>query len=140
MKKALLFLLSFVVLLSSVLMVASATGDDLADDMFDDDENVTYDNGTTATTKGGLLGGLGNIGGDGIGDIVGGVVESVFQDNDVSQQIGNKVEGIWGVFEGFDLDGLIPTTSPQTVGSNFFDTIDPVVTGSYNSNLQQNPR
>jgi peptidoglycan hydrolase-like protein with peptidoglycan-binding domain len=138
MKKALLFLLSFVVLLSSVLMVASATGDDLADDMFDDDENVTYDNGTTATTKGGLLGGLGNIGGDGVGDFVGGVVESVFQDNDVSQQVGGKVEGILGVFEGFDLNGLIPTTPPQTVGSNFFDTIDPVVTGSYNSNLQQN--
>lgn len=138
MKKALLFLLSFVVLLSSVLMVASATGDDLADDMFDDDENVTYDNGTTATTKGGLLGGLGNIGGDGVGDFVGGVVESVFQDNDVSQQVGGKVEGILGVFEGFDLEGLIPTTTPQTVGSNFFDTIDPVVTGSYNSNLQQN--
>ncbi len=138
MKKALLFLLSFVVLLSSVLMVASATGDDLADDMFDDDENVTYDNGTTATTKGGLLGGLGNIGGDGVGDFVGGVVESVFQDNDVSQQVGGKVEGVLGVFEGFDLDGLIPTTTPQTVGSNFFDTIDPVVTGSYNSNLQQN--
>ena len=138
MKKSLLFLLSFVVLLSSVLMVASATGDDLADDMFDDDENVTYDNGTTATTKGGLLGGLGNIGGDGVGDFVGGVVESVFQDNDVSQQVGGKVEGILGVFEGFDLDGLIPTTQAQTVGSNFFDTIDPVVTGSFNSNLQQN--
>ncbi len=137
MKKSLLFLLSFVVLLSSVLMVASATGDDLADDMFDDDENVTYDNGTTATTKGGLLGGLGGMG-DGVGDFVGGVVESVFQDNDVSQQVGGKVEGILGVFEGFDLDGLIPTTPPQTVGSNFFDTIDPVVTGSYNSNLQQN--
>jgi peptidoglycan hydrolase-like protein with peptidoglycan-binding domain len=137
MKKSLLFLLSFVVLLSSVLMVASATGDDLADDMFDDDENVTYDNGTTATTKGSLLGGLGGMG-DGVGDFVGGVVESVFQDNDVSQQVGGKVEGILGVFEGFDLDGLIPTTPPQTVGSNFFDTIDPVVTGSYNSNLQQN--
>ena len=137
MKKALLFLLSFVVLLSSVLMVASATGDDLADDMFDDDENVTYDNGTTATTKGSLLGGLGGMG-DGVGDFVGGVVESVFQDNDVSQQVGNKVDGILGIFEGFDLNGLIPTTPPQTVGSNFFDTIDPVVTGSYNSNLQQN--
>lgn len=137
MKKSLLFLLSFVVLLSSVLMVASATGDDLADDMFDDDENVTYDNGTTATTKGGLLGGLGGMG-DGVGDFVGGVVESVFQDNDVSQQVGGKVEGILGVFEGFDLDGLIPTTQAQTVGSNFFDTIDPVVTGSFNSNLQQN--
>ena len=137
MKKSLLFLLSFVVLLSSVLMVASATGDDLADDMFDDDENVTYDNGTTATTKGGLLGGLGGMG-DGVGDFVGGVVESVFQDNDVSQQVGGKVEGILGVFEGFDLDGLIPTTQAQTVGSNFFDTIDPVVTGSFNSNLHQN--
>lgn len=137
MKKALLFLLSFVVLLSSVLMVASATGDDLADDMFDDDENVTYDNGTTATTKGSLLGGLGGMG-DGVGDFVGGVVESVFQDNDVSQKVGNKVDGILGIFEGFDLNGLIPTTPPQTVGSNFFDTIDPVVTGSYNSNLQQN--
>lgn len=134
MKKSLLFLLSFVVLLSSVLMVASATGDDLADDMFDDDENVTYDNGTTATTKGGFLDGIG----DGVGDFVGGVVESVFQDNDVSQQVGGKVEGILGVFEGFDLDGLIPTTQAQTVGSNFFDTIDPVVTGSFNSNLQQN--
>ena len=137
MKKSLLFLLSFVVLLSSVLMVASATGDDLADDMFDDDENVTYDNGTTATTKGSLLGGLGGMG-DGVGDFVGGVVESVFQDNDVSQQVGGKVEGILGVFEGFDLGGLIPTTQAQTVGSNFFDTIDPVVTGSFNSNLQQN--
>ena len=137
MKKSLLFLLSFVVLLSSVLMVASATGDDLADDMFDDDENVTYDNGTTATTKGSLLGGLGGMG-DGVGDFVGGVVESVFQDNDVSQQVGGKVEGILGVFEGFDLGGLIPTTQPQTVGSNFFDTIDPVVTGSFNSNLHQN--
>ena len=137
MKKSLLFLLSFVVLLSSVLMVASATGDDLADDMFDDDENVTYDNGTTATTKGSLLGGLGGMG-DGVGDFVGGVVESVFQDNDVSQQVGNKVDGILGIFEGFDLDGLIPTTQAQTVGSNFFDTIDPVVTGSDNSNLPQN--
>ena len=148
MKKSLLFLLSFVVLLSSVLMVASAEDssfsetmsvedtyfDDLADDMFDDDENVTYDNGTTATTKGGFLDGIG----DGVGDFVGGVVESVFQDNDVSQQVGGKVEGILGVFEGFDLDGLIPTTQAQTVGSNFFDTIDPVVTGSFNSNLQQN--
>ena len=151
MKKSLLFLLSFVVLLSSVLMVASAEDssfsetmsvedtyfEDLADDMFDDDENVTYDNGTTATTKGSLLGGLGGMG-DGVGDFVGGVVESVFQDNDVSQQVGNKVDGILGIFEGFDLNGLIPTTPPQTVGSNFFDTIDPVVTGSYNSNLQQN--
>lgn len=137
MKKSLLFLLSFVVLLSSVLMVASATGDDLADDMFDDDENVTFDNGTTATTEAGLLGGLGGLG-DGVGDFVGGVVESVFQDNDVSQQVGNKVDGILGVFEGFDLDGLIPTTQAQTVGSNFFDTIDPVVTGSFNSNVQQN--
>lgn len=148
MKKSLLFLLSFVVLLSSVLMVASAEDssfsetmsvedtyfEDLADDMFDDDENVTYDNGTTATTKGGFLDGIG----DGVGDFVGGVVESVFQDNDVSQQVGGKVEGILGVFEGFDLDGLIPTTQAQTVGSNFFDTIDPVVTGSFNSNLQQN--
>lgn len=148
MKKSLLFLLSFVVLLSSVLMVASAEDssfsetmsvedtyfEDLADDMFDDDENVTYDNGTTATTKGDFLDGIG----DGVGDFVGGVVESVFQDNDVSQQVGNKVNGILGIFEGFDLDGLIPTTPPQTVGSNFFDTIDPVITGSYNSNLPQN--
>ena len=137
MKRILLFLLSFVVLLSSVLMVASAN-DDLADDMFDDDENVTYDNGTTATTKGGLLGGLGNIGGDGVGDFVGGVVESVFQDNDVSQQVGNKIDGVINVFEDFDLGGLIPTTQAQTVGSNFFDTIDPAITGSYSSNLQQN--
>ena len=151
MKRILLFLLSFVVLLSSVLMVASAEDssfsetmsvedtyfEDLADDMFDDDENVTYDNGTTATTKGSLLGGLGGMG-DGVGDFVGGVVESVFQDNDVSQQVGNKVDGILGIFEGFDLNGLIPTTPPQTVGSNFFDTIDPAITGSYSSNLQQN--
>lgn len=148
MKKTLLFVLSFVILLSSVLMVASAEDssfsetmsvedtyfEDLADDMFDDDENVTYDNGTTATTKGGFLDGIG----DGVGDFVGGVVESVFQDNDVSQQVGNKVNGILGIFEGFDLDGLIPTTPPQTVGSNFFDTIDPAITGSYGSNLQQN--
>ncbi len=137
MKKALLFLLSFVVLLSSVLMVASAN-DDLADDMFDDDENITSNNGNTTTTKGGLLGSLGNIGGDGIGDMVGGVIESVFQDNDVSQQVGNKIDGVINVFEDFDLGGLIPTTQAQTVGSNFFDTIDPVVTGSFNSNLQQN--
>ena len=150
MKRILLFLLSFVVLLSSVLMVASAEDssfsetmsvedtyfEDLADDMFDDDENVTYDNGTTATTKGSLLGGLGGMG-DGVGDFVGGVVESVFQDNDVSQQVGNKVDGILGIFEGFDLGGLIPTTQAQTVGSNFFDTIDPAITGSYGSNLQQ---
>ena len=139
MKKSLLFFISFVVLLTSVLtVVASAESDSFIDDMLDDDMNVTFDNGTTATTKTGLLGSLGNIGGDGVGDFVGGVVESVFQDNDVSQQIGNKVEGIWGVFEGFDLEGIIPTTQSQTVGSNFFDTIDPVVTGSLNSNLQQN--
>ena len=139
MKKSLLFFISFVVLLTSVLtVVASAESNSFIDDMFDDDMNVTFDNGTTATTKTGLLGSLGNIGGDGVGDFVGGVVESVFQDNDVSQQIGNKVEGIWGVFEGFDLEGIIPTTQSQTVGSNFFDTIDPVVTGSLNSNLQQN--
>lgn len=150
MKKSFLLFISLVVLLSSVLtVVASAESttfientyfnDDMYDDdMYDDDENVTFDNGTTGTTKTGFLGGLGNIGGDGVGDFVGGVVESVFQDNDVSQQVGNKVDGILGVFENFDLDGLIPTTLPQTVGSNFFDTIDPVVTGSYNSNLQQN--
>ena len=149
MKKSFLLFVSLVVLLSSVLtVVASAESttfientyfDDMYDDdMYDDDENVTFDNGTTGTTKAGFLGGLGNIGGDGVGDFVGGVVESVFQDNDVSQQVGNKVDGILGVFENFDLGGLIPTTPPQTVGSNFFDTIDPVVTGSYNSNLQQN--
>ncbi len=150
MKKSFLLFISFVVLLSSVLtVVASAESttfientyfnDDMYDDdMYDDDENVTFGNGTTGTTKTGFLGGLGNIAGDGVGDFVGGVVESVFQDNDVSQQVGNKVDGILGVFEGFDLEGLIPTTQKQTVGSNFFDTIDPVVTGSYNSNLQQN--
>ena len=139
MKKSLLFFISFVVLISSVLtVVVSATTSDLADDMFDDDENITFNDGTTATTKTGILGNLGNIGGDGVGDLVGGVVESVFQDNDVSQQVGNKVNGILGVFEGFDLEGLIPTTQKQTVGSNFFDTIDPVVTGSFNSNLPQN--
>ncbi len=139
MKKSLLFFVSFVVLISSVLtVVVSATTSDLADDMFDDDENITFNDGTTATTKTGILGNLGNIGGDGVGDLVGGVVESVFQDNDVSQQVGNKVNGILGVFEGFDLEGLIPTTQKQIVGSNFFDTIDPVVTGSFNSNLPQN--
>ena len=137
MKKTLLFLLSFVVLLSSVLMVASAN-DDLADDMFDDDENITSNNGNTTTTKGGLLGSLGNIGGDGIGDMVGGVIESVFQDNDVSQQVGNKIDGVINVFDDFDLGGLIPTTQTQTVGSNFFDPISPAVTSSYSSNLQQN--
>lgn len=131
MKKSVLFILSLVILLSSVLTVmVSATDSDLADDMFDDDMNVTYDNGTTATTSAGLLGNLGGMG-DGVGDLVGGVVESVFQDNDISQQVGDKVNGIVGIFDNFDLGGLIPTTKTATTGSNFFDPINPVVTGSY---------
>lgn len=144
MKKSFLLILSLVVLLSSVLtVVASAettgsTDDMYFDDMYDDDENVTFDNGTTATTKGGFLGSLGNLGGDGVGDFVGGVVESVFQDNDVSGQVGDKVNGVIGVFDNFDLGGIIPTTQKQTVGTNFFDPINPVVTDSYNSNLQSN--
>ena len=131
MKKSVLFILSLVILLSSVLTVmVSATDSDLADDMFDDDMNVTYDNGTTATTSAGLLGNLGGMG-DGVGDFVGGVVESVFQDNDVSQQVGDKVNGVVGIFDNFDLGGLIPTTKTATTGSNFFDPINPVVTGSF---------
>ena len=145
MKKSFLLILSLVVLLSSVLTVVasaetnSSTDDMYFDDMYDDDENVTFDNGTTATTKGGFLGSLGNLGGDGVGDFVGGVVESVFQDNDVSEQVGNKVNGVAGIFDNFDLGGLIPTTQKQTTGSNFFDPITPAVTGgSFSSGLQSN--
>ena len=138
MKKSFLILLSFVILISSVLTVmASAETDDLPDDMFDDDVNVTYDAGTTATTKGGILG---NIGGDGIGDLVGGVVESVFQDEDVSEQVNDKAEGILGGF-GNIFDGIkdiIPSTNKQTTGSNFFDPINPAVTGGFNSNFGSN--
>lgn len=138
MKKSILFILSFVVLLSSVLtVVASAENSTYEDDMFDDDINVTYDAGTTGTTSSGFLGGLGGLG-DGVGDFVGGVVESVFHDEDVSEQVGDKVNGVVGIFDNFDLGGLIPTTQPQTVGSNFFETIDPVVTGSFNSNYTPN--
>lgn len=135
MKKSFLILLSFVILLSSVLTVmASAETDDLPDDMFDDDVNVTYDAGTTATTKSGIIG---NIGGDGIGDFVGGVVESVFQDEDVSEQVNDKVEGVGGIFSGiFDgIKDIIPSTNKQTTGSNFFDPINPAVTGGFNSNF-----
>ncbi len=135
MKKSFLILLSLVVLLSSVLTVmASAVTDDLPDDMFDDDVNVTYDAGTTATTKGGILN---NVGGDGIGDFVGGVVESVFQDEDVSEQVNDKVEGVGGIFSGiFDsFKDIIPSTNKQTTGSNFFDPITPAVTGGFNSNF-----
>ena len=135
MKKSFLILLSLVILLSSVLtVVGSATTDDLPDDMYDDDANVTYDAGTTATTKGGILN---NVTGDGIGDFVGGVVESVFQDEDVSEQVNDKVEGIGGIFSGI-FDGIkdfIPSTNKQTTGSNFFDPITPAVTGGLNSNL-----
>ena len=135
MKKSFLILLSLVILLSSVLtVVGSATTDDLPDNMYDDDANVTYDAGTTATTKGSILG---NIGGDGIGDFVGGVVESVFQDEDVSEQVNDKAEGILGGF-GNIFDGIkdfIPSTNKQTTGSNFFDPITPAVTGGLNSNL-----
>ena len=67
MKKSFLLILSLVVLLSSVLtVVAFAETSGFDDDMFDDDVNVTYDAGTTATTNGGFLG---NIGGDGVGDL-----------------------------------------------------------------------
>lgn len=145
MKKSFLILLSLVILLSSVLtVVGSATTDDLPDDMYDDDANVTYDAGTTATTKGGILN---NVTGDGIGDFVGGVVESVFQDEDVSEQVNDKVEGIGGIFSGI-FDGIkdfIPSTNKQTTGSNFFDPInpvDPIGQGSFNTgtgnSVQQN--
>lgn len=138
MRKSFLFILSLVILLSSLLtVVASAENFTFEDDMFDDDVNVTYDAGTTATTSGSFLGALGGLD-DGVGGFIGGVVESVFQDNDVSQQVGDKVDGVLGVFEGFDLGSLIPSTNAQTTGSNFFDTIDPVVTGSYTSNYNQN--
>ncbi len=144
MKKSFLVILSLVILLSSVLtVVGSATTDDLPDDMYDDDVNVTYDAGTTATTKGGILN---NVTGDGIGDFVGGVVESVFQDEDVSEQVNDKVEGIGGIFSGiFDsFKDIIPSTNKQTTGSNFFDPITPAVTGGFNTgsfgtgNVQQN--
>lgn len=134
MKKSFLILLSVVILLFSVLTVVGAATGDLADDMYDDDANVTYDAGTTATTKGGILN---NVTGDGIGDFVGGVVESVFQDEDVSEQVNDKVEGIGGIFSGI-FDGIkdfIPSTNKQTTGSNFFDPITPAVTGGLNSNL-----
>ena len=141
MKKSFLIILSLVILLSSVLtVVASAETSSLPDDMFDDDMydddvNVTYSDGTTATTKGGLLG---NLGGDGIGDLIGGVVESVFQDEDISEQVNNEAQGIFdslgGIFDGIkDLGSLIPTTKNSSAGGNFFDTIDPVVTGGFNS-------
>ena len=117
--------------------MASAETDDLPDDMFDDDVNVTYDAGTTATTKGGILN---NVTGDGIGGFVGGVVESVFQDEDVSEQVNDKVEGVGGIFSGiFDsFKDIIPSTNKQTTGSNFFDPITPAVTGGFNSNLGSN--
>lgn len=152
MKKSFLILLSLVVLLSSVLTVvvsaetdafteelfdtvmASVEVDNLPDDMYDDDANVTYDNGTTATTKGGILN---NVTGDGIGDFVGGVVESVFQDEDVSEQVNDKVEGIGGIFSGIfnGIKDIIPSTNKQTTGSNFFDPITPAITGGFNSNF-----
>jgi len=135
MKKSFLILLSLVVLLSSVLTVmTSAVTGDLPDDMYDDDVNVTYDAGTTATTKGGILN---NVTGDGIGGFVGGVVESVFQDEDVSEQVNDKVEGVGGIFSGiFDsFKDIIPSTNKQTTGSNFFDPITPAVTGGFNSNF-----
>ncbi|MBO5858053.1 MAG: peptidoglycan-binding protein, partial [Clostridia bacterium] len=134
MKKSFLILLSLVVLLSSVLTVVGAATGDLADDMYDDDANVTYDAGTTATTKGSILG---NIGGDGIGDLVGGVVESIFQDEDVSEQVNDKAEGILDGFGNiFDsIKDFIPSTNKQTTGSNFFDPITPAVTGGFNSNF-----
>ena len=135
MKKSFLILLSFVILLTSVLtVVASAETDDLPDDMFDDDVNVTYDAGTTATTKGGILN---NVTGDGIGDFVGGVVESVFQDEDVSEQVNDKVEGVGGIFSGISdsFKDIIPSTNKQTTGSNFFDPITPAVTGGFSSNF-----
>lgn len=134
MKKSFLILLSFVILLSSVLTVVGSAIDDLPDDMFDDDVNVTYDSGTTATTKGGILN---NVTGDGIGDFVGGVVESVFQDEDVSEQVNDKVEGVGGIFSGiFDsFKDIIPSTNKQTTGSNFFDPITPAVTGGINTNF-----
>lgn len=135
MKKTFLIILSLLVLLSSVLTVAaSAENAEFPDDMYDDDANVTYNDGTTATTKGSLLG---NIGGDGIGDFVGGVVESVFQDEDVSEQVNDKAEGILGgfgdLFEG--IKDFIPSTNKQTTGSNFFDPINPIVSsGGYTPN------
>lgn len=134
MKKSFLILLSAVILLFSVLTVVGVAAGDLPDDMYDDDANVTYDNGTTATTKGGILN---NVTGDGIGDFVGGVVESVFQDEDVSEQVNDKVEGVGGIFSGiFDsFKDIIPSTNKQTTGSNFFDPITPAVTGGFNSNF-----
>ena len=133
MKKSFLVMLSLFVLLSSVLtVVASAETETFPDDMYDDDGNVTYDAGTTATTKGSILD---NIPDDGVGGFVGGVVESVFQDEDVSEQVNDKAEGIFGGFsdlwEGFK--DIIPSTNKQTTGSNFFDPINPVVGGDYTS-------
>ncbi len=134
MKKSFLIMLSFFVLLSSVLtVVASAETVTFPDDMYDDDVNVTYDAGTTATTKGGIFD---NISGDGVGGFVGGVVESVFQDEDISEQVNDKAEGIFGGFSGiFDsFKDIIPSTNKQTTGSNFFDPINPVVGGGYTPN------
>ena len=134
MKKSFLIMLSLFVLLSSVLtVVASAETETFPDDMYDDDVNVTYDAGTTSTTKGSILD---NIPDDGIGGFVGGVVESVFQDEDVSEQVNDKAEGIFGGFSSiFDsFKDLIPSTNKQTTGSNFFDPINPVVGGGYTPN------
>lgn len=127
-------MLSLFLLLSSVLtVVASAETETFPDDMYDDDVNVTYDAGTTATTKGSILD---NVPDDGIGGFVGGVVESVFQDEDVSEQVNDKAEGIFGSISGiFDsFKDIIPSTNKQTTGSNFFDPINPVVGGGYTPN------
>lgn len=124
MKKSFLLILSLVILLSSVLtVIASAENTSFEDDMLDDDINVSQNAGTSSAI------GSGNNGNQ-VGDFVGGVLSSVFSDEDVSEQVGDKVGGIFDIFDGFDFEGIIPTTPKATTGSNFFETIQPVVTGS----------
>ncbi len=134
MKKSLIFLVSLIILVTSVFSVmALAVGSDYADDMVDDDMDVNQ--GATTTTKpSGSIGG--SLGDSDVGDFVGGVVSDVFQDEDVSEGVADKFDSILGIFDDIDLGGLgdklgslTQTTQKSTVGSDFFNTIEPVVTG-----------
>ncbi|MBR2876678.1 MAG: peptidoglycan-binding protein [Clostridia bacterium] len=146
MKKACLLVLSFVMLIASVLTVtASAETYTFEDDMFDDDSN--YHTTEAPATNSGSLGGSsgggssssGILGGNSeVGGFVGEVVSKVFDDEDVSEGVGSRFEGVMGVLDGFDFEfgDFVPTTgnTAQTTGSNFFDTIDPVVSTSADVN------